>query len=288
MADQLEAQIRDALAQRAAAIPPGSERLLSVDYSPRGSRLRMTTALGSLAAVAGVGVTVAVIGLGDGASRALAGWSASPTSPASGQTVAAEAACRAEMPSSSQIQKANGEAGGPQVSEPAPSVNPNELPTALVDTRGAYTFVLLGVSGERAACLIGPWPSSKPLFASTGYGTSQSSSPAANQVGDLSFGFGRLSDEEGLLSVTGRAGEGVSSVTLILHDGARVTARIAQGWFLAWWPGTDPAVSAEVQSSSGSSTIDLNDPLSKSALFQSGSVPPAVAARRLATPSDQR
>jgi hypothetical protein len=288
MTDQLEAQIRDALAQRADAIPSGSERVISADYRPRSSRLRATTTLGPLAAVAGVGVTAAVIGLGNGASRAYAGWSASPTSPANGQTVAAEAACRADMPSSSQIQKANSEAGGGQVAELGPSINPNELPTALADTRGAYTFVLLGVSGERASCLIGPWPTSKPLFASTSYGASPSSSPAADQIGDLSFGFGRLTDEEGLLSVVGRAGEGVSGVTLILHDGTRITTRITQGWFLAWWPGTDPTVSAEVHSSVGSSTIDLNDPLSRSAPFQAGAVPPAVAARRLARPSRQR
>jgi hypothetical protein len=288
MTDQLEAQIRDALAQRAAAIPPQSERLLSTDYKPRSSRLRMTTALGPLAAVAGVGVTAAIIGLGDGASRAFAGWSASPTSPASGQTAAAEAACRADMPSASQIQKANSEASGPRVSESGPSVSPNELPTALTDTRGAYTFVLLGVSGERAACLIGPWPTSQPLFASGSYGASPTAGPAADQIGDLSFGFGRLTDEEGLLSVTGRTGEGVSGVTLILHDGTRVTARIAQSWFLAWWPGTDPAISAEVQGSGGTNTIDLNDPLSRSALFRAGAIPPAVAARRLVVSSGKR
>ena len=126
MIDQLEAQIRDALAQRAEAVPSGSERFVSADYRPRSSRLRMTMALGPLVAVAGVGVTAAVIGLGDGASRAFAGWSASPTSPASGQTGAAEAACRADMPSSSQIQKANSEAGGPRVSEPGSSIDPNE------------------------------------------------------------------------------------------------------------------------------------------------------------------
>jgi hypothetical protein len=285
MTDQLEAQIRDALVRRAEGILPGSERLLSADYRPRSSRLGMTTALGPLVAVAGVGVTLAIMGLGDGASRALAGWSATPTSPASGQTAAAEAACRADMPSSSQIQKANSEAGGPRVSEPGPSVSPNELPMALVDTRGVYTFVLFGVSGERAACLIGPWPTSKPLFASASYGASPSSGPPTDQIGDLSFGFGRLTDEDGLLSVSGRAGEGVSGVTLILHDGTHVTARIAQGWFLAWWPGTDAAVSAEVQGSGGSSTIDLNDPLSRSTLLRSGAVPPAVAARRLAVAS---
>jgi|HubBroStandDraft_3_1064219.scaffolds.fasta_scaffold59077_1 hypothetical protein len=285
MTDQLEAQIRDALAHCAEVIPPRSERFLGADYRPRSSRLRMTTTLGPLVAVAGVGVTVAVIGLGNGASRAFAVWSASPTSPASGQTAAAEAVCRADMPSSSQIQKANSEAGGPKASEPGPSVSPNGLPAALVDTRGAYTFVLLGASGERAACLIGPWPTSKPLFSSTSYGASPSSSPASDQIGDLSFGFGRLTDEEGLLSVTGRVGEGVSGVTLILHDGTRVTTRIAQGWFLAWWPGTDQALSAEVQGSAGSSMIDLNDPLSKSASFRFGVVPPAVAARRLAISS---
>jgi hypothetical protein len=51
--------------------------------------------------------------------------------------------------------------------------------------------------------------------------------------------------------VVGRTGRGVNRVTLRLHDGTRVTASLANGWFLAWWPGTQRGTATEVTTSKG-------------------------------------
>jgi len=288
MTQQLERQIRAALAQRAEEAPlSGAERLMSASYRPRTGRSRATTVLVPLATLAGAGITLALTGLGGGTSRALASWNASPTSPASGQAAAAEAACRAEMPSASQAQRANREASGSPDAEPGPALSPNALPSVLSDTRGAYTYLLLASGGDRAACLVGPWPSSQVLFASRADGPASVDTPGADQIAGPAFGFGRLTGGEGVLSVTGHAGTDVRSVTLTLRDGTRVVTRLINGWFLAWWPGTDLAVSAEVQSPRGTTVVDLKNPLqpqqanlAKAALGTRG-VPPAVAARRL-------
>jgi hypothetical protein len=45
----------------------------------------------------------------------------------------------------------------------------------------------------------------------------------------------------GLFSwIVGRAGTGVSAVTVRFADGGNVVARSAGGWFLEWWRGRRP------------------------------------------------
>jgi hypothetical protein len=265
MTEQLEARVRHALAQHAGAVPlEASERLRRADYRPRTSRSQAMLTLGPLAGIAVAGAVIAVVGLGTATPRALAGWTASPTTPATGQAAAAEAACRSDLPSSSQLEKRREEATGPHphIEEPAPRVSPNELPLVLTDTRGPYTYVILADSGERYACLIGPWPTSKPLsVGGSEDGAGPSPAPASGQVGNLSFGGDRLPNEEVVMSVTGRTGADVSAVALVLQNGTHVSTTVAHGWFLAWWPGAEPAVTAEIQTAGGSHTIDLKDPL---------------------------
>jgi hypothetical protein len=66
----------------------------------------------------------------------------------------------------------------------------------------------------------------------------------------------------------------------VLHDGTQLAATVASGWFVAWWPGTDPVVSAIVTGPEATTTLALQDPLA-SAHDQQQLVPPAVAARRM-------
>jgi hypothetical protein len=287
VAEQLEQQIRDALAHRARALPSsGAERLLDVNFHPRSLRVSATV-IGPVAGIAVAGLTIGIVGLGGATQHALAAWNASPTIPLSGQTAAAEAACRADMPSAAQAKRANDTATGTGSPEPGPALSPNALPLVLSDTRGAYTYVLMGTAGEQAACLVGPWPRSEVAFASRSEGPSTSTN--AGQIGALTFDFGRLADEAGVLSVTGRAGEGVEGVTLILKDGTRVLASIADGRFLAWWPGTDLAISAELRTSQGTRTVGLDDPLDRqSSKLTAALVSPASAARRLSNTPTRR
>ncbi len=54
--------------------------------------------------------------------------------------------------------------------------------------------------------------------------------------------------------VDGPLGAGVSGVTIARSDGTSVQATVKNGWYLAWWPGTEHAVTAQVASTSGTTT----------------------------------
>jgi hypothetical protein len=53
--------------------------------------------------------------------------------------------------------------------------------------------------------------------------------------------------------VDGPIGPGVTSVTITRSDGSSIQATVKNGWYLAWWPGTERAVTARVASASGPS-----------------------------------
>jgi hypothetical protein len=54
--------------------------------------------------------------------------------------------------------------------------------------------------------------------------------------------------------VDGRIGDGVQRVVIDRSDGTSVTATVAGGWYLAWWPGTAYATKAEVTTATGTSS----------------------------------
>jgi hypothetical protein len=62
------------------------------------------------------------------------------------------------------------------------------------------------------------------------------------------------SDGHALTMVDGPIGAGVTGVTIARSDGSSVQATVKNGWYLAWWPGTERAVTAQVKSASGTST----------------------------------
>jgi hypothetical protein len=51
--------------------------------------------------------------------------------------------------------------------------------------------------------------------------------------------------------VVGRTGSGVTGVTVRLNDGTGVKATCANGWFLAWWPGSHGLRATEVTTAKG-------------------------------------
>jgi hypothetical protein len=57
-----------------------------------------------------------------------------------------------------------------------------------------------------------------------------------------------------LTLVDGRTGAGVTAVTIERSDGSSVQASVANGWYLAWWPGTVTATNAKITAASGTST----------------------------------
>jgi hypothetical protein len=60
--------------------------------------------------------------------------------------------------------------------------------------------------------------------------------------------------------VEGQLANGASAVTVVLSDGQKVEASTENGSFLAWWPGTAGATSAEITTATGTTTEPLSTP----------------------------
>jgi hypothetical protein len=220
MPDQLEQSLREALSHRAAQLDPDSiARLRAIDYHPRRRRIRKLPAIGALGAT-GLAAVAAIVTLGSSAAPAFAGWQSTPTTPAPGQLAQAAQACGQDL-------------GNP----------------VLTDSRGPYTASIYADSTTSDLCL-------------SGNGVSMSSSsttaaPTSVAAGQIQPGGSGTRDSAGnsLTLVDGRTGAGVTAVTIERSDGSSVHATVANGWYLAWWPGTITATNAEITTASGTSTV---------------------------------
>jgi hypothetical protein len=90
------------------------------------------------------------------------------------------------------------------------------------------------------------WPETAARSNSSGADGGQPDVPA----GTIELRGAGESDSEGraLTMVDGRAGAGVTGVKIARSDGSEVQATVKNGWYLAWWPGTQRPVSAQVAS----------------------------------------
>jgi hypothetical protein len=223
MPDQLEQSLRDVLSQRAAQLDPNSiVRLSAIDYHPRRHRIRKLPAIGALGATGVAAAVAAVLTLGSGAAPAFAGWQPTPTSPSPGQLAQAAQACGQGL-------------GSP----------------VITDSRGPYTASIYGDSTTSDVCLKGNGVSMSS--------SSSSGAPTSVAAGKIQLGGGGTRDAAGnaLTLVDGRTGAGVTAVTIKRSDGSSVQATVANGWYLAWWPGTVAARNAQVTTASGTSTVAL-------------------------------
>jgi hypothetical protein len=217
MSDLFEHDLREALAERAGLTTrEASARLRAVDYHPRSRSLSSRPALGALGLSGAAAAAGAAILLGSGAAPAFAGWTASPTPPIPRQLAAAQRHC------------ANG--AGTAV---------------LTDTRGPYTA---SIYADGSTCLEG-----NGITISSGTGGGGKSSVPAGAI-ELNGAGETDSDGHALTIVDGPTGAGVTGVTITRSDGSSVQATVKNGWYLAWWPGTEHAVTARVASPSGTST----------------------------------
>jgi hypothetical protein len=81
------------------------------------------------------------------------------------------------------------------------------------------------------------------------------SAPFEVPAGHVLLSSSHLTSQAGAYSFAeGRTGDGVSALTLNLDDGSKVQATIANGWFVAWWPGTHAVTSVDVTTPAGTST----------------------------------
>ena len=274
MKTALEQELGTTLAARASTVPPGvAARLRAVDYHPRQRRRDLPIGLAAGAASAATAGTVLAVALG-GASPAYAGWSATPVS-SSAPTTSAAPSCLSTLSSAP-----------PARSGAAPTTGTWQ--TLLSDVRGPFTITLLQNGSSYATCFSGPsftevnriTPASSGSGSGSSSGELSVSSQAANGGQDApQGGLGSLVSLEGTLSgdltqvlqnhlttstdgpytfIDGRVANGITGVTLVLDDGQDVVSTVADGWFVAWWPGsTANATSAQVTKSTGTTSEAL-------------------------------
>jgi len=246
---QLEQELRRALASQAAELPPdASAKLLARDYRPRVAARRTPLALATITVATGAVLAILLVGLSTGPPRAFAGWSATPTRAAGGQSQRAVAGCRSQLANmaSRHSREREREAG----STPFPAAGWHMV---LLDTRGPYTTVVFEVDRGRAVstCFVN---SHGQGSTGTAVGVRPPPPVPAGQVAYASSGSTTTPPDEGsrqFSMVVGRTGAGVTGVTLRLNNGTRVTASHANGWFLAWWPGSHGLSATEVTTATG-------------------------------------
>lgn len=268
MKTEFETEVSQALAARAAGLPAGSAfRLRSIDYRPRERRLRAPViSVGALAGAATVGTTLAVV-LG-GSSPAYAGWSATPTSGL--PSASADASCQSQLASQ-------------QASLPKGVIEGfGNWDNVLTDVRGPFTISLFHDDGAYAACFMGPSFSELNLIAapsksgsnsvssgvmfqqargsSSGSGEGSSLSTSSSSLPQIVESHLTTSSDGPYTLIDGQTQPGVTGVTLVLNGGQDVVASVADGWFMAWWPGGNDATAAEVTTASGTTTQALVSP----------------------------
>jgi hypothetical protein len=214
------------------------------------------------AAVAGAtGVAAAVSGLillGGSEQSAFAGWSPSPTPPTRNQLPSADAGCQAHLAQLPPF--SNKGAGGAS------------LVPELSDVRGPYTVTVFGNGTQSGAlCITAPDGDSAVRWIMHSGAPVTSGAIAVDQVSILAR------DSQPYTLVEGRTGGGVTGVSLVLGNGAKVTATIGDGAFAAWWPGSESITSAIVSTASGSVTQTVNLPGSSIPSSPKAPPPPSPA-----------
>jgi hypothetical protein len=222
------------------------QRILASERTTPRSRWQRTRRqrLALSATSAGVAVAAAVTAVlvftaGNTPSVAFAGWSAHPTVAAGGQVRGAESECQRN----------------PKLASLSPT---------LADTRGPYTL-LIYAENPGGECVTGPSmlsPRGEPVVAPL-HGAALTTPVAGDAIKriDNALVTAKASPPSAALSFNdGRVGAHVTAVTLVLADGSRVQATVANGWFAAWWPGDQAAQAAEVTTTAGTAIQQLVPP----------------------------
>jgi len=255
MSTDIEQDLRLALAARATDLPSdASARLLSFSYRPRTPRARPALALATTTVTAGALLAISLVGLGTDTPRAFAGWSATPTALRGDQARNARAACVSRLPTSARIEYAQETASGRHEPWPIPDIPAGGWHAVLIDSRGPYTMILFVAAHSAAelSCFSGRQPMQASLGGS--FATHRPPPIPAGHLSIVSSGSRTTPPDEGsqqFSQLVGRTGPGVTGVTLRLRGGTRVTASLANGWFLAWWPGMQGGTATEVRTSTG-------------------------------------
>jgi hypothetical protein len=238
--------------------PERPHRLLGGTSASGRWRRSRRLALGGIGALAAAGATAAlvlVVFAGAGTQNAFAGWTASPTPPASGQTASALSECTSRLVGVAPVAAADWQ-------------------PLVTDTRGPFTAVILRSGDATATCLTGPSFTTAAVNSTQDGGSqhhlsvsSASGGPPTVSVlapnGDNSDPINVAAQEQTTVDsqpytlLQGQTRPGITGVTLVLSDSSRVQATVADSAFVAWWPSHTDASSAQVTDGSGLTTQQL-------------------------------
>jgi hypothetical protein len=282
--DPFAAKLAAILAARAetAVRPEAVERVRNADYRPRAHFVRTPVALGVLAGTAGAATAATVVLLGS-AAPAYAGWSATPTDSAAVAGPSTAASCQSQLSSMASPGGSSSDSGNWQ--------------NVLTDVRGPFTVALYQNGNDYAACFTGPSFTEISQIDSDGSSVSGSSSVRGSEQsqhdmtrGSTSFGgstaSGNLeqvtqssstSSDGAYTLVDGRTKSGVTGVTLVRDDGQDVVATVADGWFVAWWPGNATVTAAQVTTAAATTTEPLVSSHTVPTPPQPGACPPSTS-----------
>jgi hypothetical protein len=238
--DDFAAAMDAAVARGSEATRPRRPRRAGSRPGLFSDRRRPLWAAGVLTAIAALAIVLVVGVTGGGPTTAFAGWRAIPTTPTADQLQEASTTCAGRDPAVASL--------GPVVAD-------TRGPFALLvyaDSSGGTTATTVCWSGLASAnTVIGPGKAVVAVATVSGV-----PSPAAGSVVvDGQFGLEVTPSAAADFTVlTGVEGAGVSSVSLVLVDGSTVEATSSNGHFAAWWPNSEAARSAEITTTSGTTT----------------------------------
>jgi hypothetical protein len=147
---------------------------------------------------------------------------------------------------------ANGPVGGPGV----PTIRSGEITTSgSASGNGPTTVVGGGGSGSGAGPVIA---GSGPTSVSTGgamVGSTSGSGDSRVRLTQLHL----VANGADYTAADGSVASDVAKVGLVLGDGTVVDATVSNGWFAAWWPGSQNATSVRITAADGTVTTDAID-----------------------------
>jgi len=242
----------------------------------RPSRHHALATFGAVCALAAVVTALTLAGTQPQA--AFAGWSPTPGHGSRSQLKIAEVQCAihalaSHRPLAGAAEEGSVERVARQVApdtrepQPMPQVSPHEWHTVLTDTRGPFTTVILTAreGHATASCLEGPAPpgvrssaSRNDAYLLSATGSLEHQPRRHLRAGQVEVWHSEIARTASDVpngnmysQIDGRVSAEASTVTLVLQGGAKVQATVMNGWFLAWWPGSRHATSAEITTSSG-------------------------------------
>jgi hypothetical protein len=187
---------------------------LGAPTTGRVGRLRLIGAGISLALVAGLVGALLRPSLPLGPSTAFADWQAAPMTPTAAVTAAAPARCGM-----------------------ATFGLPTSVPV-IIDQRGSAAAIMLATQSDVVTCFVVLDSSGNVAAAVSGAGHRGPANGQINVLGGLTVPA--AGGDPGVTVINGTVASTVASVQ-VMEAGVAVTATVHDGFFLAWWPGTDTA-----------------------------------------------